>query len=260
MLIDSHAHLDDECFAKNRQQIIDDFEKDNLKFVVEASCGKETILNALKLAHENEKIFAILGVHPENDFEFNDELASIILKNCDDPKVIGIGEVGLDYHLENPNKELQKQVFLAQVKIAHDKGLPICIHLRDAYGDFIEIIEKNLNLFTNGVLLHCYSGSPEFADRMMRLVPNCYFAFGGAVTFKNAENVRASAKFIPAEKILSETDSPYLTPEPKRGKEKNQPKNVDFVVQKLADIKQMSKDKMESIIDSNFKRLFKKVK
>ena len=260
MLIDSHAHLDDECFSGIVENVINDFEKDRLKFVVEASCSKQTILNALELSKKHEKIYAILGVHPENDFEFNDDIADLIEKNCSNNKVVGIGEIGLDYHIENPNKEKQKQVFLAQAKIANKAGLPVCVHLRDAYGDFLDIVKENVELFQNGVLLHCYSGSPEFAKEMMRLVPNCYFAFGGASTFKNASGVRESVKAIPLERILSETDSPYLTPEPFRGKEKNQPKYVDFVVQKLADVKEITKDKMEIIIEENFKKLFKKIK
>lgn len=260
MLIDSHAHLDDECFRENQKQIISDFDKNRLKWVVEASCSKETIINAISLAKNNEKIYAILGVHPENDFEYNNEIEGIIKENCSNDKVIGIGEIGLDYHFENPNKELQKQVFLSQVKIAHEKKLPVCVHLRDAYGDFLEIVSKHLNLFDSGLLLHCYSGSSEFASQMMKMVPNCYFAFGGSSTFKNAKNVVESVKNIPLDRILSETDSPYLTPEPLRGKEKNQPKYVDFVVQKLADIKEITKEKMENIIEENFKRLFKKVK
>ena len=260
MLIDSHAHLDDEFFDGKREEIIKNFENDRLKYVVEASCDEKTILNALSLANNNENIYAILGVHPENDFEYNEKIEKLIDDNCANEKVIGVGEIGLDYHCENPNKEMQKNVFLSQAKIANKHGLPVCVHLRDAYGHFLEIVKANLNLFNSGLLLHCYSGSPEFAREMITLVPNCYFAFGGSCTFKNAKNVQESVSFIPVDRILSETDSPYLTPEPLRGKEKNQPKYVDFVVQKLADIKQMSKDKMESVIEENFKRFFKKVK
>lgn len=260
MLIDSHAHLGDSAFDENREEIIKNFEKDRLLCVVEAGCCKNSILNAVKLANENEKMFAIIGVHPENDFEFDAEAEKLIRESLKNEKVIGVGEVGLDYYFPNPNKERQKQVFIAQAKIAHENKVPVCVHLRDAYGDFVEIIEQNLNLFQDGLLLHCYCGSPEFAKRMMREVPNCYFAFGGTSTFKNAVNVRESVKQIPLDRILSETDSPFLTPEPLRGKEKNQPRNVDFVVQKLADIKEITKDKMEKIIEENFRRLFKKFK
>lgn len=260
MLIDSHAHLDNELILDRQQQIISSMSEDNLALIINAGCNLETSKNSIRLANENEKIYAIIGIHPEFCDEYDAEFEKFLEDNLTNPKVVAVGEIGLDYHYEGFDAKKQAQVFLSQAKVANKLGLPVVVHLRDAYGDFLEIVKNNKNLFNNGMLLHCYSGSFEFAKQLMAQVENLYFAFGGSCTFKNAKQVKEAIKNIPLNRILTETDSPYLTPEPLRGREKNQPKYVSFVVQKIADERGMLKQDLEKQIEKNTAQFFKKIK
>lgn len=260
MLIDSHAHLDNDLILSKQKEIIESFKEDNIKLVINAGCDLQTSLNSIELANNNENIYAIIGIHPEFCDEFDVHFEHFLEKNLSNPKVVAVGEIGLDYHYEGINKKDQEQVFLNQARIANKHNMPVVVHLRDAYGDFLNIVKENKNLFNNGLLVHCYSGSYQFAKQLIAVVPNVYFAFGGSLTFKNAKQVIEAVKNIPLDRILSETDSPFLTPEPLRGKEKNQPKFVEYVVQKIADEKQMLKADVEAQIEKNIKAFFKKIK
>lgn len=260
MLIDSHCHIYDEALKGEFSNIVNNFNSDDLNFIINASSSKKTSEISLKMADEYEKIYVLLGVHPEEAIELDTTFLKWLKKNAQHRKVVAIGEVGLDYHYQPFDKQLQKDVFLKQAEVANKLKLPIVIHLRDAYGDFYEIVKQNKHLFANGMLFHCYSGSLEFAESMLALIDNTYFAFGGALTFKNAKSLMNTAKNIRIDRILSETDCPYLTPEPLRGKVVNVPKNVKYVVQKLADLKEISYEKMQSIIERNTLNLFTKIK
>ncbi len=257
MLIDSHAHLGDPRLTDRLSEIASDA---RFKFIINATSSLTASEKGLKIADEFKKVYTMVGIHPDDAPEYDENVADFLREACKNPKVVAIGEIGLDYHEMTCTKEKQIEVFLAQCKIADEAGLPVIIHIRDAFGDFVEVVRNNQKLFNNGMLIHCFSGSAEFASEMMRIVPNCYFAFGGVLTFKNARGVPDALKKIPLDRLLSETDCPYLTPEPLRGRCLNEPAFVCHTVQKMADLKEISLEKMEDIIEANTLRLFKRIK
>lgn len=257
MLIDSHAHLGDPRLQDRLSEIATD---PNFKFIINATSSLNASERGLQIASQFNKVYTMVGLHPDDAPDFDDNVAEFLREACKNPKVVAVGEIGLDYHEMTCSKEKQIEVFLAQCKIADEAGLPVIIHIRDAFGDFVNTVKNNLHLFNNGMLIHCFSGSAEFASEMMKLVPNCYFAFGGVLTFKNARGVPDALKKIPLDRLLSETDCPYLTPEPLRGRCLNEPAFICHTVRKMADLKEISQDKMEDIIEANTLKLFKRIK
>lgn len=255
MVIDTHSHLTDEIYT-DRDRILAEMQSDNLESIIVSSACFEEAKKAITLACSNKNLYATIGIHPENSGEFDDKVKQFLIKESQNPKVVAIGEIGLDYHGENVDKELQKKVFVEQLKIAHDGGIPIQIHVRDAYEDLLTILKQHKDWLTHGGIIHCFSGSPEIATEFVKL--GFYIAFGGVLTFKNAKKAVESAKVVPLDRLVVETDCPWLCPEPHRG-ERNEPKYVNFVVQKLADIKQMSRLELEKILVQNTHNIFKKM-
>ena len=255
MLIDTHCHLYDEKF-EDINGIIDNFEKDNVLCCV---CCGDTMENSMKVLElaKNDKIYAGIGVHPESADNYSDKVENFIEDNADNPKVVAIGEIGLDYYHEFCSRELQKEVFVKQIKLAYKLKLPMIIHVREAYGDFLEILKENKEFLKYGGVVHSFSGSLEIAKILIDY--GFYLSFNGIATFKNANKVLSVIKEIPVDKILAETDSPYLTPEPFRGRV-NQPKFVEFVVRKISELKQIEYEKMCEILNQNAKNLFFKMK
>ena len=175
------------------------------------------------------------------------------------PKCVAVGEIGLDYHYpDNPARELQKEIFSAQLKLADEAGLPVVVHSRDAAADTLELLKDNAELLKRGGLLHCYSYSAEMLREFAAL--GFYFSFGGTSTYKGAKKVQESVRRTPADRILTETDSPYLTPEPLRGSFPNEPKNVVRVLENLAVLREEKKEALEKQISQNAKRLFFRLK
>ncbi len=286
-LIDSHAHLTDEDFEGDLQKVILNANDGGVTKVISAGYDFSSSQKALELAKECEGVFATAGIHPENlaDFEealleadFFEKAKKNLKKEFDkvenlaqDQKIVAIGEIGLDYHFidfirrekqekfgqnltedEKENiKNLQKWAFLKQIEIAERLKKPIVVHSRDAMGDTLEIL-KNHRLERES-LLHCFSGSLESAQELMKL--GFSFSFGGVVTFKNAKNVQEVVKNLPIERILLETDSPYMSPEPFRGK-RNEPKNVVYVADQIARLKNTPIDEVARITTENAERLF----
>ena len=255
MVIDTHCHLSDSIYT-DLKQLIANMPSDNLEKIVCASAGFEDSIMSVEIANEHNSIYAMIGIHPENALEFNEQVRKFLIETASNKKVVAIGEIGLDYHYDNTDKELQKQVFVEQLKIAHQIGLPIVIHVRDAYKDLLDILIENKNLLTNGGIIHCFSGSLEFAKECIKL--GVYIAFGGVLTFKNAKKAVEVASYIDLERVVVETDAPWLCPEPHRG-ERNEPKYVNYVVQKLAEIRKMKRDELEQILLDNTYRIFKKL-
>lgn len=255
MIIDTHAHLNDEIYS-DLQDIITEMPNNNLDKIVCASASANGSKKSLQLANDNKNLYAMLGVHPDNSFEYNNDFEDFLIKNSDNPKVVAIGEIGLDYHYQDYDKNLQQEVFIQQLKVANKVNLPVVIHVRDAYEDLLNILKSNKNLLTNGGIIHCYSGSYEVAIEFLKL--GFHIAFGGVLTFKNAKKSVEVASKLPLDKLVVETDCPWLCPDPHRG-ERNEPKYINFVVQKLADIKQISKDNLEKILLENTYRVFPKL-
>ena len=252
LAIDTHAHLTDERYA-NPAEMINKFEADGLQMVFTVGCDKKSSLDAVKFADTYKNVYAIIGYHPDDVANYDES----IFEHLNNPKVIGVGEIGLDYHTTKDNKELQKQVFIKQLEIAHKYGLPVIIHSRDAVGDTLEILKLHKNLLTNGGIWHCFNESQETFNEIKKL--GLIVSFGGVTTFKNAKNTTELIKNANLSDFVLETDCPYLTPEPMRGKAINQPKYVLYTAQHIADVKEMNINKVIEATNNNTFKLFKKL-
>lgn len=228
-MIDTHCHLDEY------DDILKLFNKMPNGFLIASGADHDGNINVIELIDKYDHIYGTVGLHPEFASIYTEEQIKFIEKNCLKSKIVGIGEIGLDYHYPNIDKEKQKELFIKQLQIAKKYNKTVVIHSRDAALDTFEILEeygKDLK-----IVLHCYSYSLEMAKRFKTL--NVKFGIGGVVTFKNASKLQEVVKYLDMEDILLETDSPYLTPEPHRG-EKNEPYNIYFVAKKISEIKEIS--------------------
>ena len=253
-LWDSHAHLDSEYFTDDRETLIAQLQQD-LDGIVNPGCDGATSAFAVQLAEKYDFIYAAVGWHPEElkglPANYLDQLAKWAVH----PKVVAIGEIGLDYYWkENEPKEVQRRVFLEQIDLAKQFNLPIIIHDRDAHGDMLELFQKEVS----GVqaVFHCFSGSLEMAKELAKR--GYYFGFGGTSTYKNAQKVREVMQYIPRELMLFETDSPYLTPVPYRG-QRNNPGYVELTARHAAEVLNVDFDELAAQTTANVKRLFTKI-
>ena len=254
-MIDTHAHLDDHAYDKDRQQIIDNFEKDGIDFVINNSCDVEEMTAGFLLAQKYDKIYCTVGMHPYYPEKFTPKFVADMEEYAKSPKVVAVGEIGLDYHLPC-DKEAQKQMFSAQLQIADKLGLPVTLHIRDAYQDALDVLTENKQYLNKPVVWHCYSGSAEFAKQLVKM--GHYFSFGGAITFKNAKKEEVLLA-IPTDRIMSETDCPYMAPTPFRGP-RNEPKMTKLVIEKMAQVYQLSFEEMEKILYQNTLKVFDRIK
>lgn len=250
-MIDTHCHLNDNSYDGEVNQIVENYLNAGIEKVICIGCDPISNLKAKEIAKEYTSVFYAVGIHPDDCDSFNILQLEEYLKQ-DDSKLLAIGEIGLDYHNNKESKEKQKEVFIEQIKLANKYNLPIIIHCRDAYGDMLEIL--NNYPVINGGVMHCYSGSLEFANQIIKM--GFKLSFTGSVTFKNAKNLHEVAKNIPIDSFFFETDSPYLTPEPNRGK-RNEPKNVIDVAKFVADLRGISFKNMAEISDKNAKEFFR---
>lgn len=255
-IIDSHAHYDDEAFNEDREAVFDEIRKNGVIGVLNCAASYDSLKSTDKLTREYDFIFGALGIHPENanDMKENtlEEIKEYISKN---DKIVAIGEIGLDYYWEeNPPKEIQKEVFRRQMNLAREFHLPVIIHDREAHQDTLEIMKEFPEV--TGVV-HCFSGSVEFAKECIRL--GYYIGFTGVVTFKNAKKVVSVVKEIPIDKILVETDCPYMAPEPNRGK-RNKSDYIEYIITRIAEIKEIDPYEANLKFNENFYRLIKKEK
>ncbi len=254
-MIDSHLHLDDEKLRDNAEQIIKGLHEHNIEFVINNSCNLQSMIDSVELANKYHDVYATVGMHPHESSDFNDKFRALMRQLAQNDKVVAVGEIGLDYYYDLSDRQTQRDVFAEQIEIADQLHLPITLHIRDAYGDAWDILTAQKNHLNNGVLWHCYSGSAEFARQAVKF--GHYFAFGGAITFKNAKKEDV-LQAIPFDRILSETDSPYMAPVPLRGKV-NTPYNIPLIVDKIAEVYGKSTEQTEAQIRENTLRLFKKI-
>lgn len=254
-MVDTHVHLDDKRYKEGAGAIVAEFQANDINFVVNNSCDYKTMLIGCDLARKHSEVFATVGMHPHDAKSFNDIFVSkmISLAEADRKKVVAVGEVGLDFHYDFSERQTQKDVFAQQIEIADKLNLPLVLHVREAYKETEDILEAQKKYLNNGVLWHCYSGSLEFARQFIKL-GHC-FAFGGAITFKNA-NKSEIVRGIPKEQLLAETDCPYMTPEPFRGKT-NYPEFVKFVIEKIAEMREESFFETDRTLTQNAKRFFR---
>ena len=252
MFIDVHAHVVDEKF-ENPDEVVERAKFFGVEKIICASASYATSLKSVNFSKKADGVFCTVGVHPE-DCEEYDNVEGKLKELLKEENVVAVGEIGLDYHYENYDKEMQKIAFEKQIKLAYDAHLPIVIHSRDAMADTMEILKRNKDLLVYGGIFHCYSGSVVEAKEILKL--GFSFSFGGVCTFKNAKKVVEVINFLPIEKIMLETDCPYLAPDPHRG-EINEPKYIPLIAEKIAQIKNMTLDEVAHVTTKNAERLFK---
>ena len=252
MYFDTHAHLNADQYQEDLQEVIDRALAEGISRIVVVGFDRPTIKKAMELAEKFEFIYASVGWHPVDAIDMKDEDLVWIEELAGHPKVVALGEMGLDYYWDKSPKDIQKQVFRRQIQLAKKVKLPIIIHNRDATADIVEILrEEGANEV--GGIMHCFSGSPEIAKECVEM--NFYISLGGPVTFKNARKPKEVAAAIPLDKLLIETDCPYLAPHPYRGK-RNEPSYVKLVAEEIAEIKQISIEEVASVTTENAKKLF----
>lgn len=251
MLFDTHAHYDDEAFDADRDALLSAMPEQGVGLIVNPGCDLKTSQTAVSLAHRYGHVYAAVGIHPENCGDFVPAHIDALRALAAEEKVVAIGEIGLDYYwAENPPREFQQQVFRAQLELALALDLPVIVHDRDAHGDTLAIVSEYPAL--RGVF-HCFSGSPEMAEALLKR--GWYLGFDGPITYKNARRAPEVAAVTPLDRMVIETDSPYLTPVPHRGK-RNDSTHVRQVAEKLAEWKNIRPDELEQITWENGKRLF----
>lgn len=249
-MIDIHAHYDDEAFDTDREELITSLFRDHgVTAVINAGCNIESSLYSIKLAEKYEGFYAAVGFHPQEVNKFKDSDIDVIKEMLTHPKVVAIGEIGLDYHWVSDNKEQQKALFRKQLELAVKTNMPVVIHERDCVADCLEIV---FDYNVRGVF-HAFSGSKETA--MQLLDRGWYISFPGTVTFKKAKYPVENAAILPDDRILTETDSPYLTAHPFRGK-RNDSSYMKYTLLKIAEIRGTSFEHIERITEENAKRLF----
>lgn len=248
--IDAHGHIDDPRY-ENVDEIVKNAVDANVVSMICSSSDLESSCHAVELSKKYPNVFANVGIHPEcvNDLDLQD--LENVEKLAKEKKVVAIGEIGLDYHTSKDFAQKQKEFFVKQIEIANKLNLPIVVHTRDAMGDTIEILKQNPPRKPS--LMHCYNGSLESAQILMKL--GFSFSVGGIVTFKNAKNVAEVVSNLPIEKILLETDCPYLSPDPHRGK-RNEPAYIVYTADRISKLKGVSLEEVARITTENSKRLF----
>jgi len=252
MLFDTHAHFCDEQYDKDRSEVIKRARDNGVEYILTVSTDVASSVENITLAQNYDFIYAAIGVHPHNIIDLNNNIISALTDFATYPKVVAIGEIGLDYFYDNTPREAQKIWFAKQITLAKQLKLPIIVHDRDAHEDTMSIL-KSENAKNVGGVLHCYSGSIEMAREVMD--QNFMISIAGSVTFKNANRLLEVVKYIPDDMLIIETDSPYLAPEPLRGK-RNESANVKLIAEKIAKIKGKPLEYIEKITTSNAKRLF----
>lgn len=254
MLTDTHAHITDEAFG-GAQSIIDTMTDDGLGCIVTIGCDVPSSIASVEAAHLDPRVYAAVGVHPYYPETVTDEVIETLRALTGDEKVVAVGEFGLDYHHDEFDREAQIKAMVMQYELAREVGLPMVFHVREATGDFVEFLRKRD--FPQSGVMHCFSGSVETAEICLK--KGLYLAFGGKLTYNNSKNLIAAAAAAPLDRLLLETDAPYLTPSKFLG-QTNYPKHVALVRDRLAEIKGISPDEIERITNENARRLFFRIK
>lgn len=252
MIFDSHAHYDDEPFDADRDELLTRLFSEDVCGIINVGCNLETSKKSVELAQKYPLIWAAVGVHPHDAEKVSANYIEELERLSNEPKVVAIGEVGLDYHYDFSPRDVQKKVFAEQLKLAKDLDLPVIIHNREAHADTLELLKK----YRPKGVVHCFSGSLEMASEVIKL--GMYIGLGGAVTFKNAKNPVLVAKNIPLDRLLLETDCPYMAPVPHRGKRCDS-SMIRFTADKIAAERGMSVEALLSAAKNNVFSLFQKI-
>ena len=252
MLFDTHAHMDDRAFDMDREELLASLPEKGIRLLMNPGCSLESSRNAVALANRYDSVYAAVGSHPDAADEVDEGVLEEYRKLCkENPKVKAIGEIGLDYHYEDIPREIQLRAFRMQMELARELGLPVIVHEREAHEDGMKIVEEFPTV--TGVF-HCYSGSAEMAKWLVSR--GWYIGFTGVLTFKNARKALEVAASIPLDRIVLETDCPYMSPEPFRGK-RNDPGKLYRMAEKLAELRGLSLEEVHRITSENGKRLYR---
>lgn len=251
-LVDVHCHYEDPQFAPDLDEILADFPQKGVVAAISAGCTAEYSRTQQALAHRYPYVYFCAGIHPQDAATFNEQTFADVLDMWNDEKCVGAGEIGLDYYWEsNPPREVQLEAFIAQACAARDRNFPVEIHCRNATGDVLDVIKREK--ISCGIV-HCFSGSRETAKEI--LDAGLSFSFGGTSTFKNARKAIENLEYIPRDRVMLETDSPYLAPEPVRGT-RNDSRNLVFIAENLAKIWNMTPDEVAELTTANAAAMFK---
>ena len=252
MIFDTHAHYDDEAFDEDREELLWKMKEQGVEFIVNVGASIASTKKTIELVQRYPFLYGTVGIHPSETEELKEEDMLWLKKASVQKDIVAIGEIGLDYYWPEPDREIQKKWFIRQLALASEVKLPVIIHSRDAAEDTLEILKEWDKDKTGGVI-HCFSYSKEIAREYLSM--GYYFGIGGVLTFKNARKLVEAVEIIPMEKILLETDCPYLAPEPYRGK-RNQSGYIDFVAEKLAKLKGITKEEVLRITSDNAKNFY----
>ena len=253
MIFDTHAHYDDEAFDADREELLAGLPAAGIGQVVNIASSVKSIDDCLVLAHRFPHVYCALGIHPEHCADMTDALLEEIREKLSDDKALAVGEIGLDYYWPQPDRELQRYWFAKQLRLANEVDLPVVVHSREAAADTMRIMKENLADKVGGVV-HCYSYSADLAKEFVKM--GFYIGIGGVVTFKNAKKIVEVAREIPLERILLETDCPYLAPVPYRGK-RNSSMYLPYVVARIAEIKGVAEEEVISVTESNARNMYR---
>lgn len=253
MIFESHAHYDDEAFDEDRKELLMSLKEHGIDKVINVGASLKSCEITLQLMKEYSFIYGAMGVHPSETAELNEENFIWLRKQCACDKVVAVGEIGLDYHWKEPEEPVQKLWFERQMELAREVGMPVIIHSREAAKDTLDMM-KALRAGEIGGVVHCYSYTKELAREYLNM--DYYFGIGGVITFNNSKKLKEAVEYIPLEKILLETDSPYLAPEPYRGK-RNSSLNLPNVAQAIAELKGITYEEVVETTCRNACRLFR---
>ena len=248
-IFDSHAHYDDDRFAEDRDELLKRVFESGVVGIVNCGSDLKSSITSLNLAAKYENIYAAAGIHPHEAEDAGKNDLLLIADLLNDEKCVAVGEIGLDYHYDFSPRDIQKQIFEEQLKIAKEKDMPVIIHDREAHEDTMEFLKK----YRPKGVVHCFSGSAEMAKEVVKL--GMYIGLGGAVTFKNAKKPVSVAAVVPDDKLLSETDCPYMTPVPHRG-ERNDSSLIPFTAEVIASVRGITAQEVLDITCKNAKELF----
>lgn len=252
MIFESHAHYDDEVFDEDREELFASFREKGIGTVINVGASLAGCKETVELTRQYPFIYGAIGIHPSEVGELHEDNFADLEKWCFLDKIVAVGETGLDYHWPEPDPALQKEWFERQLVLARQAKLPVIVHSREAAKDTLEIMQAHRAGEIGGVI-HCFSYAKEMAREYLNM--DFYFGIGGVITFKNSKKLKEAVEYIPMEKILLETDSPYLAPEPNRGR-RNSSLNLPYVAQAIADLKGISYEEVVQITEQNARKLF----
>lgn len=252
MIFESHAHYDDTAFDADREEILNQCREQGIETIINVSASLDSVKSTLALAEKYPFIYGAVGIHPDETGELSEEAFAWLRGQCRHPKAAAVGEIGLDYYWDKEKHELQKYWFRRQMELAEELGLPIIVHSREAAADTLEAVRAAHSPKLRGVI-HCFSYGPELAGEYLDM--GYYIGIGGVVTFKNAKKLKEVVKMLPLERILLETDCPYLAPEPNRGK-RNTSLNLPYIAEAIGQLKGIEAKEVIRVTNENARTLY----